>query len=287
MVLDSVGINFMKSNEGCPTNSRNECVAYQDERGIWTIGFGHTQGVYKGLVWTKTKAEAVFKSDVDLKYGKCVNTYIRKTMNQNQFNAMVDLCYNIGVSNNPHYPGFPLSQVCKKFNLGDIKGASNAFMGWIKPPSLIPRRQREIKLFNTVPSNQPKTDKNQVAVNNALKDKQAQAKNSQALQDKLTAQDRREQMAEDALIKKYQLENNKIKLAQAQAIAKANANKRAADIAKAKAKAIADAKAKEKVLNNALNPTPSKLPILKSGMSVIGVLAIVFLISSIDTKDIY
>jgi lysozyme len=300
MVLDKVGIDFMKNNEGIPKNRSGQVVAYQDERGIWTIGYGHTQGVYKGLVWSIAKAEAVFKDDVNNIYGKCVNTYIKLPMTQNQFNAMVDLCYNIGTSNDPKNPGFPQSQVCKKFNAGDKVGASKAFLGWIKPISLLGRRQLEIKLFNTNSTVKTpiKTTNNEDAVNKAKAQAQADAKAQKEISDRLNQQDKREQIAEDLLIKKYQLTRNQqaLNLAKAKALTDATARKKAFYIAeqnrivkeKANALALKNAYKSNNPIPNTINSPKdakgktlpktnydiSKSKVLKSGFSIIGVILI-------------
>jgi lysozyme len=42
-----------------------DCVleAYQDVGGIWTIGYGHTEGVTEGMVWTQNQADQALASD--------------------------------------------------------------------------------------------------------------------------------------------------------------------------------------------------------------------------------
>lgn len=50
----------LKRDEGCKLS------AYQDTRGIWTIGYGHTgPEVKQGLVWTQAKAEQTLIDDVE------------------------------------------------------------------------------------------------------------------------------------------------------------------------------------------------------------------------------
>ena len=51
MQLSKTGIELLKHFEGC------ELKAYQDSVGVWTIGYGHTKGIYKGLEITQSEAE--------------------------------------------------------------------------------------------------------------------------------------------------------------------------------------------------------------------------------------
>jgi lysozyme len=261
MVLDTTGINFIKNNEGIIKNSAGLAVAYNDGYGTLTIGYGHTEGVHSGQTMTVAQAVALLPADINGKYGKCVNMYIKQKMTQNQFDAMVDLCYNIGISNDPKHPGFPQSQVCKLFNNGDIKGASNAFRGWEKPASLASRREREIKLFNTAPTTAQKTST--PAKNNA---------NTNAVNDaKKKIADKK---ASDALIAKNKANDiAKAKAIQASdALKKAKLTKNSATIAKAQNDVN---KLKVNPTKTSIVKTPVQKTILKSGFGVLGLIAMI------------
>ena len=41
--IGQAGLNLIKQFEGC------RLTAYQCSAGVWTIGYGHTAGVYKGM----------------------------------------------------------------------------------------------------------------------------------------------------------------------------------------------------------------------------------------------
>lgn len=89
MQINDDGIRFIKEREGC------ELRAYQDSAGVWTIGYGHTQGVRKGQKITANQA-VVFLLD-DLKDAETtVNQLVKVPMNQNQFNALVSFVFNEG-----------------------------------------------------------------------------------------------------------------------------------------------------------------------------------------------
>lgn len=121
--------------------------AYKDSVGIWTIGIGHTSmagppTVTPGLTITKEECDAIFARDL-VKYENAVNNAVKVPLLQNEFDALVSLCYNIGPG------GLARSTVIKKLNAGDKQGAANAFMAWVKPPEITGRRLTEKKQFLT------------------------------------------------------------------------------------------------------------------------------------------
>ena len=139
MQMSANGLKALMQREGV------RLKAYQDQRGIWTIGVGHTSmagppSVFRGLTLTEAEVEAIFAHDV-AKYATGVAEAINKPATQSQFDAMTSLCYNIGVG------GFTGSTVVHKFNLGEVQGAADAFLMWEKPSSLVSRRVAERKQF--------------------------------------------------------------------------------------------------------------------------------------------
>src|SRR5690348_6616324 len=71
------------------------CRAYLCPAGVWTIGFGCTEGVHPGLVWTRQQAEAGYRREM-AKFEAVVTRLVKVEINQNQFDALVSLVYNIG-----------------------------------------------------------------------------------------------------------------------------------------------------------------------------------------------
>lgn len=68
--------------------------AYWDETGRkWTIGYGHTNGVYKGMACTKAKALEWLKTDAN-RVAKYINS-LDMNINQQQFDALV--CFGLNV----------------------------------------------------------------------------------------------------------------------------------------------------------------------------------------------
>lgn len=84
------GINLIKKFEGC------RLKAYKCAAGVWTIGYGHTNGVKSTNVITQEKAEELLKKDLE-KFEKNVEKYNTKyKWNQNEFDALVSFAFNIG-----------------------------------------------------------------------------------------------------------------------------------------------------------------------------------------------
>ena len=126
--------------------------AYRDSVGIWTIGVGHTSmagppKVTAGMVITDDQAREILAADLAI-FEASVMKVLNLSPSQNQFDAMVSLCYNIGGGN------FAKSSVVRLFNLGDFEGAAKAFAMWNKAggrvlAGLTTRRAKEAALFRT------------------------------------------------------------------------------------------------------------------------------------------
>jgi len=81
-------------------------------------------------------------------YQQHVQNYVLVPVNQNQFDAMVSLDYNIGGGN------FKSSSVVANLNKGDVAAAAESFKLWNKSggkvvQGLVNRRELEVALFNT------------------------------------------------------------------------------------------------------------------------------------------
>lgn len=121
--VDDVGFELIKKWEGV----RNH--AYQDARGIWTIGIGFIrytlgekagQRVQRGDHLTDEEIRAEFCNQVKI-YEDGVRQSVSEYLTQSQFNACVSLCYNIGVA------GFAKSSICRNLNQRKYQAACRAF----------------------------------------------------------------------------------------------------------------------------------------------------------------
>lgn len=93
MKTSQEGIRLIEEFEGL------RLTAYQDSVGVWTIGYGHTKNVKKGMAITKEQAEHYLIQDV-AKAEKNVNSFGSiYCWTQNQFDALVSFAFNIGSIN--------------------------------------------------------------------------------------------------------------------------------------------------------------------------------------------
>ncbi|MCD8282387.1 MAG: lysozyme [Prevotella sp.] len=69
-------------------------TAYNDGGGVRTIGYGHTSGVKAGQTITKEQANSFLAADV-ASCEEFINS-LELSINQNQFDALVDFCFNLG-----------------------------------------------------------------------------------------------------------------------------------------------------------------------------------------------
>jgi len=70
-------------------------TAYQDAKGVWTIGYGHTAGVQRGDHITQYQAEQLLKKDLAI-YEKAADK-IKGLTSQGRYDAVVDFMYNCGI----------------------------------------------------------------------------------------------------------------------------------------------------------------------------------------------
>jgi len=143
MILMNLGYNgtkILKFFEGC------RLTAYQDSVGVWTIGYGHTKGVYDGMTITQEEAEQMLLTELE-EYEGYVEKYVTVPLTQNQFDALVVWVYNLGPTN------FRNSTLLKELNSGNYTAAGKEITRWNKAggkvlAGLVRRREAEAKLFN-------------------------------------------------------------------------------------------------------------------------------------------
>lgn len=135
------GLKFLMDNEGVILKP------YLDTKSIPTIGVGCTYWENGNKVKmtdspiTMERAMELFKHILS-HYELTVYSNTRDDINQNQFDSLVSLCYNIGVN------GFKSSTLVKRINANaSPQSIENAFMMWTKNKELVGRRKREVQLY--------------------------------------------------------------------------------------------------------------------------------------------
>lgn len=137
--IGQAGLALIKQFEGC------RLIAYQCSAGVWTIGYGHTAGVYKGMKITQAQADAFLKQDI-AKFEKYINnpSYVPFTdkLNQNQFDALVSFAFNLGQGN--------VKKLCTGRVMNQISSAMQQYCKAAGKtlPGLQRRRKAEAALYN-------------------------------------------------------------------------------------------------------------------------------------------
>ncbi len=137
--IGQAGLALIKQFEGC------RLAAYQCSAGVWTIGYGHTAGVHKGMKITQAQADEYLKQDV-AKFEKYINnlSYVPFTaqLNQNQFDALVSFAFNLGQGN--------VKKMCTGRTINQIPSAMQQYCKAAGKtlPGLQRRRKAEAALYN-------------------------------------------------------------------------------------------------------------------------------------------
>lgn len=144
--VSQIGINLIKEFEGC------RLTAYQDEVGVWTIGYGITNAdktitgttIKRGLKISQAAAEKWLEESLNRKYLPSVMKYNDKYgWNQNEIDALVSFAYNIGSIDQLTANGTRSRATIAKKMLEYNKAGGRVYRG------LTRRREAERKLFLT------------------------------------------------------------------------------------------------------------------------------------------
>ena len=137
MTTSENGIQFIELNEGF------SATAYNDN-GKLAWGYGHDQqpGEAVPQALTQAEAEALLINDLATRYEPAVNALVPATCTQNQFDALCDFAYNLGVGDLKTMLAHGWDQVPVQIPRWDnVNGQPNA--------GLLARRNKEVALFNS------------------------------------------------------------------------------------------------------------------------------------------
>lgn len=135
------GIELLKRFEGYREQ------AYRCPAGVWTIGYGHTGGVYEGQVCTREQAERWLREDLKNAENAVNALEPSRPLRQNEFDALVSFVYNLGAGN---FSGSTLRR--KVLANPDNPSIRDEFGKWIYAdgriqPGLVTRREAEADLY--------------------------------------------------------------------------------------------------------------------------------------------
>lgn len=141
------------TNRGLLALARHEGIVpgpYLDVRKIWTFGIGHTAAagppdpaqMPRGLPADVTAAIRdvfrLFRADI-ASYEAAVLRAVQVPLAPHEFDALVSFHFNTG--------GIAKAALTRHLNAGNRGAAAEAFMGWLRPATIRPRREAERDLF--------------------------------------------------------------------------------------------------------------------------------------------
>lgn len=136
--INSRSLELLKKLEGFRP------MPYRDSGGVLTVGYGHTgDDVEDKVLWTNAACEEALTNDL-AKFEQ-IDHYLTEDVTDNQFGALVILCYNVGLA------AVKLSNTLKLVNEGS--NPDKEWMGFNKVngvvnQGLINRRKAELELFH-------------------------------------------------------------------------------------------------------------------------------------------
>lgn len=143
MKTSNNGLAIIKHFEGCSLKAYKPIPAEKE----YTIGWGHKSSDIKaGMIISQEVADNLLIQDISVAE-KCVQKFVTVPLTQNQFDALVSFCYNIGSY------AFRASTLVAMLNANKYIEASNQFSRWVKGDNgkilqgLVKRRNMEKELF--------------------------------------------------------------------------------------------------------------------------------------------
>jgi len=139
MEISQEGLSLIKKFEGC------ELESYKCAAGVWTIGYGSTNGIEEGMEISQERADMLLLEDVEI-FEEAVNKLVEVPLEQNQFDALVSWTFNLGSTNLQN------STLLKVLNNEDYEGVPSQIKRWNKAggevlQGLVRRREAEALLF--------------------------------------------------------------------------------------------------------------------------------------------
>jgi lysozyme len=132
--INAAGLALVKASEGL------RLTAYQDQGGVFTIGYGNTEHATPGLAITEGQAEEWLLDDLASAEGD-VAQYAPPSLTDNQFSALVSFTFNLGG---------PALRTLLSHGVDEIPSQLLRWdrIGEREIPGLLARRQREAALWN-------------------------------------------------------------------------------------------------------------------------------------------
>lgn len=113
LAINERGLDVIRKSEGLRLNAYFLA-------GQWLIGYGHAGTAKPGMAITEDEADRLLVADIKAAE-RAVRLLVGVPVNENEFSALVSLAYNMGSG------AFAKTEVLRRLNAGDRKGAADAF----------------------------------------------------------------------------------------------------------------------------------------------------------------
>lgn len=139
------GITLIKNCESC------RLKAYQDQAGIWTIGWGKTENVYPQMTCSQKQADDWLTEECEHNW-LMLRKYVKVPLTEAQGGALLSFLYNVGLT------AFIRSTLLRVLNSGGYTEVSDEMRRWNKITvngkkevcvGLVNRREKEISLWES------------------------------------------------------------------------------------------------------------------------------------------
>lgn len=114
----AIASDFVKQFEG------REQKAYRCSAGVWTVGYGHTNGVKEGEEISLAEAEQLLVEDLAA-IADDLNRLVNEPVSEGQYIALLSLAFNVGAS------AIKKSTLLFHLNHGRYEDAAAEFDKWI------------------------------------------------------------------------------------------------------------------------------------------------------------
>lgn len=152
MKISQKGLDLIKKFEGFKSKP------YLCSAGVPTIGYGSTfyedgkKVTLKDLPITESRAEALLRFTIEKTFEPIIKKYIKVSLTQGQFDALVSFVYNIGAGGLWSASKNAPTTICKLINASQFDEAAEQFPRWNKASGkeltgLTNRRNEEKGLF--------------------------------------------------------------------------------------------------------------------------------------------
>lgn len=136
------GLTLVKHFEGL------RLAAYQCPAGVWTIGYGHTNGVFPGQTITEAEAERRLRQDLNY-FGEQIQRLTKTPLSDHQYSALTSFAFNVGTGS------YERSTLLRELNQGRYAAAAEELLRWdkamvrglLQPLAGLTRRRRAEKLL--------------------------------------------------------------------------------------------------------------------------------------------